>query len=275
VLPDGSPCRHGTGRACHREGCVSLAGLGRVLVQHGLWQRWRDVFDAIVANSEWTMRRVRAEGVPATIAIHNGVAVRPARPPLAAPPTVGYAGRLVAKKGLDLLLRAVARVAEDVPAVALVIAGDGPDRAAVEATVRALALESRVTMLGHVAHAELENALAPAWVQAVPSIWEEPFGLVAAEAMMRGTAVIASDTGGLTETVRHERTGLLVPSGDDAALANALGRLLRDHGLVERMGAAGRAIALAELTEDRVTERFLDVYESLLARGASRPAASL
>jgi glycosyltransferase involved in cell wall biosynthesis len=74
----------------------------------------------------------------------------------------------------------------------------------------------------------------------VPSVWPEPFGQVAIEAMACGKPVVASAVGGLADVVVHEETGLLVPPGDVAALRAALGRLIADPALRERMGAAGR-----------------------------------
>ena len=79
----------------------------------------------------------------------------------------------------------------------------------------------------------MERALGTAWVQAVPSVWEEPFGLVAAEAMMRGTATVTSRIGGLTEFGVEGDTGYSVPAGDATALAEALRRIVTDRRLAE------------------------------------------
>jgi glycosyltransferase involved in cell wall biosynthesis len=97
-------------------------------------------------------------------------------------------------------------------------------------------------------------------VQAVPSRWEEPFGLVAAEAMMRGTAVVASENGGLAEQVEPGATGYLAPAGDAGALARALERVVRARDLAERMGASARVRALAELTIDRHVDRVVAAH---------------
>jgi glycosyltransferase involved in cell wall biosynthesis len=263
TLPDGSPCHYRAGAACYRTGCVPPLGAARALVQGGLWQRWHGVFGLIVANSEWTKRRLRADGVGVAEAVPNGVPVRPARPPLRQPPTVAFAGRLWPKKGVDVLLRAMAQVVEEVPHARLILAGDGPERRTVEGSIAALGLSQATEVLGHRPREELEQLLAGAWVQAVPSRWEEPFGLVAAEAMMRGTAVVASNSGGLSELVSEGLTGFRVPPGDPEALAQALVRVLSDRELAERMGAEGRAVALAELSEDRAVERFVQLYERL------------
>ena len=100
-------------------------------------------------------------------------------------------------------------------------------------------------------------------MQVVPSRWEEPFGLVAAEAMMGGTAVIASNTGGLAEFVRHNETGLLVAPQDAQALAEALLSLLENREQAGCMGLSGRAFAMQHLTEDIFVDRFISLYELL------------
>jgi glycosyltransferase involved in cell wall biosynthesis len=91
--------------------------------------------------------------------------------------------------------------------------------------------------------------------------------------MMRGTAVIASGWGGVTEIVRDGVSGLLVPPNDPAALAGALARILGDRAMAERMGAEAREFALAELTEDRFLDRFEQIYRGLVgAPAAPEPA---
>jgi glycosyltransferase involved in cell wall biosynthesis len=167
-------------------------------------------------------------------------------------------------KGVDVLLRAWAPVVRRVPSARLIVAGDGPERAPLEALARDLGIASTVDFKGHLDSAALEGVLAPAWVQAVPSVWEEPFGLVAAEAMMRGTAVVASRSGGLEEQVEEGVTGHLVSTGDAPALARALERVLLDRGLAESLGRAGRVRALRELSEDRHVERVLALYRELV-----------
>jgi glycosyltransferase involved in cell wall biosynthesis len=276
TLPDGASCSARAGIACYRAGCVPALGAVRAVVQTRLTRRWLDVFGLIVANSEATRRRLRAEGIDVAEAIWNGVPLQPARPPLSDPPTIAFAGRLWPKKGADVLLQAMANVVREEPSARLVLAGDGPERRMLEDTARRLRLGSAVTFLGHRPRDELETLLARAWVQAVPSRWEEPFGLVVAEAMMRGTAVVATDSGGPRELVREGSTGFRVPPGDAVALGRALLRVLRDRDLAERLGAEGRAVALTELTEDRAVDRFVALYERLQDHrpraNGSRPA---
>lgn len=268
LLPNGSACAEPAGGACRRNGCLSRRAWPLLMLQLALFRRWRDAFDRIVANSEAVARMLTAYGIMPVDVIWNGVPLRPARPPLASPPTVAFAGRLSREKGVDVLLRAFARVRETVPDARLTIAGDGNQRAELHRLIAELALAPHVAMLGHLSQAEVDRQMASAWVQAVPSRPPETFGLTAAEAMMRGTAVVASDVGGLPELVEHTRTGLLVPSGDAESLAVALRRILQDRALAEEMGRAGRQRALAHLSESVFVDKFVDVYASLCGSSA-------
>jgi glycosyltransferase involved in cell wall biosynthesis len=270
LLPSGATCSARSGWVCR--GCLPAQDWPLLMLQMALWRRWRPVFDRIVANSHWTGRRLEEDGLPVDEVVWNGVPVVPPRAALAPVPTLAFAGRLAPEKGLDVLLRAFARVRERLPAARLVIAGDGPGRDALAQRLSALGQEGHVERLGHRPRAELDARLGSAWVQAVPSIWEEPFGLVAPEAMMRGVAVVASDAGGLAEIVEDGRTGRLVRRGDADALAAALLGILSDRELAERMGRAGRERALAHFDEERYVDRFVEIYEELLARQKPRRA---
>lgn len=263
LLPDGSECRNKAGVACYRSGCTSLGGLARTLAQQSLYRRWRQAIHLIVTNSDWARRRLAADGIDVAAIAPNGVPVRPPRPPLTVPPTVAFAGRLVPKKGVDVLLGAMACVVKAMPSARLILAGDGPERRVLGEQIVALRLADHVTLLGHRSREVLEQPLGRAWVQAVPSRWEDPSPSVAAEAMMRGTAVVASRSGGLTELVREGTTGFLVEPGDIGALSEALLRLLSNRELAERLGENGRTIALAELTEDAAVDRILHLYAVL------------
>jgi glycosyltransferase involved in cell wall biosynthesis len=264
-LPDGSLCQRSAGAACYQEGCLPLRDWLPLMLQLKLWRRWRTAFNLLLANSAAVRRRLVAEGIEPVEVLWNGVPPQPLRPPLSAPPTVAFAARLVPEKGAEVLLQAFARVAAQVPEARLLVAGEGPERERLRGRVGDLGLTGRVSLLGHVCRPEMERCFAAAWVQAVPAQWEEPFGNTAAEALMRGTAVVASATGGLAELVQDGETGLLVPPGNPAALAGALLRLLRDRDGAERMGRAGRRFALTHLNEATYLDRLLQLYQALHA----------
>ena len=179
---------------------------------------------------------------------------------------MAFAGQLVQEKGVDVLLTAFAKVVEQIPEAHLLLAGEGPQQERLRGLIAKLGLSRNVSVLGHIPRPELEQHFAPAWVQAVPAIREETFGLVAAEAMMRGTAVVASRSGGLNEIVQHGQTGFLVPPGEVNLLAEALIRFLNDRCLAEQMGNSAREFALRHFTGEVSVEKFITLYHHLCNR---------
>lgn len=265
LLPNGTPCRERRGLACLRNGCVGLLDWAPLIGQLELYERWRSAFDLVVANSESVRKRLVAEGIEPVEVIWNGVPERDPRPPLADPPQFAFAGRLVWEKGVDVLLRAFALVRERVPTARLLVAGGGPERANLERLASELRLDGATRFLGHIDREEVERRFDAAWAQVVPGRWEEPFGLTVAEAMMRGTTVVASSVGGPGEVVSDGDTGFLVPPGDVGALAAALGRVAGDRALAERMGDRARVFALARLGARRFLDDWVSVYDRLIS----------
>jgi glycosyltransferase involved in cell wall biosynthesis len=113
----------------------------------------------------------------------------------------------------------------------------------------------------------LEQRLAAAWVQCVPSLWQEPFGLVAIEAQARGTVVVASDVGALPEIVSNGRTGYLVPRADPVALAEMLRRVLSDPDAADRMGDAARSSTLERYDGASYVDTVLTEFEEIGRHG--------
>jgi glycosyltransferase involved in cell wall biosynthesis len=263
MLPDRNRCQYSAGMVCYRKRCLPLRAMLPQMLRMKLWQRWHEAFRLIVANSEAVRSRLVAEGIRPAEVIWNGIPIQPSRPPLSFPPTVAFAGRLVQEKGLDVLMKAFAKAVRQVPEARLLLAGEGPQSKLLNGLISNLGLSAKVFMLGHIPRPELEQHFAPAWVQAIPSIREETFGLVAAEAMMRGTAVVASSSGGLTEIVQNGQTGFLVPPGDINLLAEALIRILKDRDLAEQMGKSAREFALRHFAGEISVEKFIALYQNL------------
>lgn len=273
-LPDGSDCHVSPGLACWREGCIPAVAWGSYMAVLRLWPRWRHVFDRLVAVSAAVATLLRENGVETDAIVGAGI---PARPPRLSPgstPTAVFAGRLVREKGVDVLLRAFAQVVQQMPEARLIIAGTGPEQNTLAELVQALGLGQQVALTGHLARDELEKQFDQAWVQVVPSTWREPFGTVAAEAAMRGTATIVSDTGGLSDVVVEGETGFKLPPGDSDALAAALLKLLQDRALAERMGQAGAQRAHTYFSLATFTDHFLKLYEDVIAEYSVRETQS-
>ncbi len=177
---------------------------------------------------------------PISSVIHNALPMPdgPARP---APPamTIAFAGRLIAKKGADVLIAAMDQLKDRYPGLHLSLAGEGDERPVLEADAARRGLASRITFAGRLNHEAIYPFLASAALVIVPSKIE-PFGLVALEAAQAGRAVVASAVDGLPEVVAHEQTGLLVPPGDAGALAAAIASLIDNPERAKAMGEAGR-----------------------------------
>ena len=139
-------------------------------------------------------------------------------------------------------MRAFAKVVAQIPQARLLIAGDGPERRDLAVLIDRLYLNASVCLLGHLSREKLEDCFATVWLQVVPSRWEEPFGIVAAEALMRGTAVVATDAGGTRSLVAHRSTGVIVAQGEEqgivADLASAIAELASDDALRREMSLA-------------------------------------
>ena len=146
---------------------------------------------------------------------------------------LAFAGRLTAQKSLPLLLEAVSRA----DGVTLVLAGEGPEQGAVEAGVRRLGLGDRVRLLGPLSRDAVLELFHAADGTVLSSGWENfPHSVV--ESLAVGTPVLATAVGGVAEVVRDGENGLLVPTGDPAALASAIRRFADDEELRRRLRAA-------------------------------------
>ena len=267
LLPDGSSCKYKAGKACLRHGCLTPQSWVVYMAQRQMWLRWRHAFNTVVALSHAMKANLEAEGITPVRVVHNGVPERELRAPLKQSPCVAFAGRLVWEKGVDVLLKAFARVNKQIPEAELIVAGQGVEAKNLKLLAEELGINKSVKWLGHVTREELEHHFDAAWVQVVPSLWAEPFGNVTTEAMMRGTAVIASATGAQPEIVNNDETGFLVPPGNVAALTDALFKLLSSRELAEEMGQAGRKRAIEEFSEQRRTQNLLDIYQEIIEIG--------
>ena len=173
--------------------------------------------------------------------------------------------QLFPRKGIRFLIESAALLKPRYPDLKVVVAGDGFERPELIQLAENLGIAKDVTFLGWVPNTDLPPFYRAAAVSVIPSL-EEGFGIPAAEAMGCETAVVASDAGGLPEVVEDGVTGLVVPRGDAAALAQAIGSLLGDPERRTRMGRAGRERALRLFDWDRTAEQFERIYADVVAR---------
>ena len=175
----------------------------------------------------------------------------------------GYVGRLVAEKGLPLLVDAAKHLADGGKLFQLTFIGDGPKRAHLEALVQQSGLSDFVSFKGDLRGAALDDAASRISVLIMPSIWEESAGLAAIEQMMRGRMVIAADVGGLGEIVGD--AGLKFALGDSQGLAALMLRVIDDPSLVGSLGSLARARATKMFRLEGMIEPHVALYRELLA----------
>jgi glycosyltransferase involved in cell wall biosynthesis len=176
-----------------------------------------------------------------------------------------FVGRLMPQKGLDHLLHALAAMKTQ---ASLDIVGEGPSRGALETLSRELGIAQRVRWHGQLTQSELPRLYQGAAAVVVPSA-EEGLGLVAVEALLCETPVVAFDSGGLRDVIQHDRTGLLVPPGDRAALARTLDDLLGRDGSGGDLGRAGRLYALSAFAPESAARRYAEIYQQVIGAHAS------
>lgn len=215
------------------------------------------IADRIADRFPWAEDRLRV--------VPNGVDTRlfsPSRNP--GRHQILYAGRLTPEKGAHVLLEAFERIAARYPDAQLVLAGPfwitppshlvGSTREKIrqwrrlgrkyEVMVRREARRmSSVFLAGHVGHKALVKLYRTASVLVHPALWNEPFGMILIEAMACGLPIVASRTGGIPEVIQHNRSGILVESGDVDDLVEGIERLFDSRETAARLGAAGRARA--------------------------------
>ncbi|MFG2670427.1 glycosyltransferase family 4 protein [Streptomyces sp. NPDC048445] len=175
-------------------------------------------------------------------------------------------------KGLVHLVEALAKLRTENPAAHLVVVGRRAEDGPVARAIERHGLGDAVEFVKGISDAELVDLVRGAQIACVPSLYEG-FSLPAAEAMATGTPLVATTGGAIPEVAGPDgETCLAVPPADAGALADALGRLLRDPALRERLGAAGRARVLARFTWKQAAIGTAALYrEAIAARAATRP----
>jgi glycosyltransferase involved in cell wall biosynthesis len=228
--------------------------------------------DAVTANSTYTASLIRDLYTrPVDIIPFGATTPVPSEvPPLepGGPLRLLFVGRLVERKGVHYLLEAVAAAREHVQ-LTLDIVGQGPDRERLENQSDALDLEDVVRFHGFVSDADLARHYAHSHVFVLPAAPDakgdvEGLGVVLIEALSYGRAVIASAAGGITDIVKDDRSGVLVPPGDIPALADAITALARDRSRLQRLGREGREFVRRHFGWSGVIDRLAGLYQRLI-----------
>jgi len=232
--------------------------------------RLDSLLDHLLRSADWVttvsasalaqVRTLVPELISRSTVIHSGLQHQAfVPPPLPTDvPRLLCLGRLVRQKGFDIALEALSAVIRSFSQTRLVIAGDGPERAALEQQAVQMGLVRAVDFLGWVPPDQVPAVLASATVVVMPSRWE---GLpnVALQAGLMARPVVGSWAGGLPEIIEHGETGLLMAPEDSGALVDAITSLLGNPETAVRMGQAARARVLKEFG----WQRYVDAYDSL------------
>ena len=255
---------------------AATALLSTIHVAERRFRPWQFLFDRATAGKaryEICVSRAVATfqqertGLPASFfrVIENGIDltrfIAPTRPERK--PGTGHVvavGRLDPQKDFPTLLQAWQRVEAQLPGARLSIAGAGPEETHLRAQMAALKLE-RAQLLGFVT--DVPKLLREADVYTQPSAWEG-FGLAVAEAMACALPVVVSDADSLPEIVAHGRSGLVVPKGNAAALADALIKLLNDPDYASGLGRTAQADATARFSVERMVDDYAALYRELV-----------
>ncbi len=236
----------------------------------------------IIANSQWVAEQAVASGAARenVSVVHEGVEI----PALPGPevrrtarerwgiggnePLLGCVGVLLADKGQEWLIRALAALRAEFPDARLLLAGDGPCRPMLEQLTRELGLGEAVIFAGFVkdvqiVYAALDVFLLPSFFEALNN------SLLAAMSYERPAVVFAK--GALPEIIEHEKSGLLVSGPNVEEIRGAAARLLGDQGYARKLGQAARERVMERFSADRMVEGTLRVYEEVLRE--KKPAA--
>ncbi len=226
---------------------------------------------AVTAVSSWLCAEARAM----TPRVACRVAPMPVDARRYVPPDDGepragllFVGRLTVQKGVATLLDAFARMRAP---TTLTIVGGGPEETALRARAEALGVAGRVEWRDPVPPASLAPWYAGATALVVPST-EEGLGLVAVEALLCATPVVAYRSGGIPDVVRDGVSGLLAPANDVDALAAALDRIVGDQVLARHLGESGRAFVEARFTPAAAAATYRAIYDEVLEPRGSTPS---
>ncbi|MBB5342498.1 glycosyltransferase family 4 protein [Tunturibacter empetritectus] len=230
-------------------------------------------YAAVVAVSEEVRQRLLKAGVrkEKIHLVRNGIDLRPfenALPSLREisshdrSPIVGLVGRLATEKGVDIFLRAAARVLVQLPSTKFVVVGDGPDREQLELHIDELQIRKNLSMLGR--RDDMPSVYASLDIM-VSASRREGLPIAILEGMASSLPIVATAVGAVPTIVLNGSTGVLVPAEDVEALASEIAKLLINPAQRQQLGAAAKKLIEEEFSAQRMTADYLHVYEQAIA----------
>jgi glycosyltransferase involved in cell wall biosynthesis len=202
-----------------------------------------------------------------TSVVYNGVdpeLFAPGKEAASAQTIILCVGNLLAIKGHEVLVRAIAAISKDFPSLSLEIIGHGPEQERLQALAQQLGIGERVRFLGRQPRRAVADAMRRCTVFALPSRYEG-LGCVYLEAMAVGKPVIGCRGQGIAEVIRHGSNGFLVGTGNDRELSLALAMLLRDEMRRRNLGIAARDTILERFTLAQQAENLARIYRESVA----------
>jgi len=244
-------------------------------LRYALLARTADLLTPV--SDHWRTRLIELGCDPARVRVHRmGVDLGQfqfSRPKFNGTVRLLTVARLVEKKGVEYAIRGIARLRERYPQVPIVlfVIGDGPLRSQLEALARELDLGSSLRFLGWVTQEGIRDYMSRCDIFVLPSVTasngdQEGIPVSLMEAMATGMPVVSTWHSGIPELVVDGKSGFLTNERDDVALADAVGRLVEEPGVVASMGEAGRRVIEEHYNIDRLNDQLEGIYESLLAR---------
>ena len=231
--------------------------------------RWFDHICVVSSSVADALRRFRVPSEKITV-VENGIDIghfSAGRPVLREElglqenPLVGFVGRLAPEKGLKHLLRAAAGMLNTLPMAKFILAGEGPERSALEKLARRLGIEKSVIFLGR--RSDLECIYASFDVFVLPSL-SEGMPLAVLEAMAAKRPVVATRVGAIPKMVKDQQTGLLVDAGDITGLQSAISLLLGRRDLCRTFGQSGHEVAKTLFSSDSMAKNYLSIYRRVI-----------
>ncbi len=277
LLRNGRPCEdcvgkvpwRGVVRSCYRDSCLASAAVTRMIVENRWRKTWETQVDAFLTLSEHARSRFLRAGFPEDRVFVKPNCV-PTPPKASGPPSASnqilYLGRLSKEKGVDVLLRAWKDAGLGHHG-RLMIAGDGDERTALEATATSLGFRpGEVVFHGRRPASEIPSLIQAARAVVLPSLAYETFGRPVVEAFAVGRPAVVSDLGAPAETVEHGWTGLHFTSADAGSLGAALKRILTDPGLADQLGERAHRRCLSDYTPQRNFDALMRTYRFTIER---------
>ncbi len=266
-LKNGAPCEQSIGMKCLVRGCSNItATLLYSYMKHKLWKYLSKNTDLFHCPSRNIYNVANRLGLSNLVYKPLGVDpefMDPVVKPINKRKILLFVGAIAEVKGIKVLMNSMREIVNQSPDVLLKIAGRGHLSKWVEDFIVEYKLQENVKLLGFVPHENIRQLYIEADVFLMPSIWQEQFGLVGAEALACETPCVASDVGGISEWLQHDQSGFLVPPLSVKDLTEATLKLLDSENLRKRFGQYGRSYILTHYSPDRYKKSILEMINKV------------